>query len=262
MRHTRSGSILLLLLSVWMTTGLAASAQKPEIINGMEDWPSYLHISQMPDGTKYLPLPPDTTSMAFVYDYSRYVWGKHQRNTLRGVQAAHDAILTPDSVLADFKDAFGLLVTKEKTPHLYTLLSNVEEDAGDATQTAKVKYRRIRPYHKFREPSLVPQDEKDLSTDGSYPSGHTSIGWALALVMAEINPACQNAILKRGYAFGESRVIAGFHYQSDVNAGYLAGSAIVARLHADPQFNKDLAAAKKEFRKMNRHLLEKKKRRK
>ncbi len=253
MKYSRSSKMLILsLLAVTCMT--TASAQKPEIINGMEDWPSYLHIPQMPDGTKYLPVPPDTASMAFVYDYSRYEWGKLQRNTTRGVQAAHDAILVPDSVLADFKDAFGLLITKETTPHLYTLLSNVEEDAGDATQTMKVKYKRIRPYHRFKEPSLVPKDEKDLSTDGSYPSGHTSIGWALALVMAEINPACQDAILKRGYAFGESRVIAGFHYQSDVNAGYLVGSAIVARLHADPHFIKDLAAAKKEFDKVSRHL--------
>ena len=40
-------------------------------------------------------------------------------------------------------------------------------------------------------------------------------------------------ILQRGIAFGQSRVICGAHWQSDVDAGRLVGSAAVAKLHAN-----------------------------
>ena len=63
-----------------------------------------------------------------------------------------------------------------------------------------------------------PEQQEELSTNGSYPSGHTAIGWATALVLAEINPDRQNEILKRGFEMGQSRVICGYHFQSDVDA--------------------------------------------
>ena len=78
---------------------------------------------------------------------------------------------------------------------------------------------------------------------------HTSAGWSVALILAEIYPEAQDAILARGYEYGQSRVIAGFHYQSDVDAGRLVGSATVARLHADPEFMAALNKAKQEVQK-------------
>ena len=124
----------------------------------------------------------------------------------------------------------------------------MQEDAGDlATRDAKNHYMRMRPFMFYGEQSLTPDDEKWLSTNGSYPSGHTSIGWATALVLAEINVARQDQILKRGFECGQSRVICGVHYQSDVDAGRVVGSALVARLHADATFTAQLAKAKKEF---------------
>ena len=74
----------------------------------------------------------------------------------------------------------------------------------------------------------------------------------MALVLAEINPARQDAILERGYQYGESRVIAGYHYQSDVDAARIAASAVVARLHTDAGFISQLAKAKKEFQKLSK----------
>ena len=81
---------------------------------------------------------------------------------------------------------------------------------------------------------------------------HTAIGWATALVLAEINIDRQNEILKRGFEFGQSRVICGVHYQSDVDAGRVVASGLVARLHADEGFCTQLAKAKKEFAKLKK----------
>jgi acid phosphatase (class A) len=106
----------------------------------------------------------------------------------------------------------------------------------------------------FCEPSGTPNDEAALRKNGSYPSGHTSIGWATALVLAEINPARQQEIIERGYEFGQSRVIVGVHYQSDVDNGRIVGSAAVAALHANDDFNSQLAKAKKEFIALSREI--------
>ena len=46
---------------------------------------------------------------------------------------------------------------------------------------------------------------------------------------------------------GESRVICGYHFQSDVDAARLVASAVVARLHADPGFQAQLEKARKEM---------------
>jgi len=86
-----------------------------------------------------------------------------------------------------------------------------------------------------------------LRKDGSYPSGHTAIGWAWALLLCEISPEQSNAILRRGWEFGQSRIICNVHWQSDVNQGRIMGAATVARLHADPVFLADLESSKNEI---------------
>ncbi|MBP5742219.1 MAG: phosphatase PAP2 family protein, partial [Paludibacteraceae bacterium] len=83
--------------------------------------------------------------------------------------------------------------------------------------------------------------------NGSYPSGHTANGWASALVMAEMLPECQDTILRRGFEYGQSRVIVGAHWQSDVDASRISAPIGLARLHTSPEFLKQLAKAQEEF---------------
>jgi acid phosphatase (class A) len=96
------------------------------------------------------------------------------------------------------------------------------------------------------ERSCTPADESGLAKNGSYPSGHSTIGWGWALILTELVPDNADAILARGRDFGESRVVCNVHWQSDVEAGRLIAAATVARLHADPGFEADVAAAKDE----------------
>ena len=58
--------------------------------------------------------------------------------------------------------------------------------------------------------------------------------------------------MSRGYQYGESRVIVGAHWQSDVNAGYLAASIAYAKLHTSERFLKQMAKARKEFQKLTK----------
>ena len=48
--------------------------------------------------------------------------------------------------------------------------------------------------------------------------------------------------------YGDSRVIVGAHWQSDVNAGRLAASAAYAKLHTSERFLEQMRLARQEFR--------------
>ncbi len=208
----------------------------------------FLQEGDVANSLQLLPPPPDMGSVQFLYDRARYDWGKAQRNTERGEQAFQDARVGGDGVPRAFSEAFGIDITADGTPEIYKLVVGMREDAGDlATRDAKNYYNRIRPFAFFEEMTCNPEQQEELSTNGSYPSGHTSIGWATALVLSEINPDRIDEILDRGFQMGESRVICGYHFQSDVDAGRVVAAGAVARLHADEGFNKQLEKAKKEF---------------
>ncbi|MGB9097511.1 MAG: phosphatase PAP2 family protein [Erwinia sp.] len=212
----------------------------------------FLQESQVADSLSLLPPPPAIDSIDFLNDKAQYDIGKQLRNTPRGKQAWKDAHVAGDGVADAFSEAFGMAITKEKTPEIYRLVMKMREDAGDlATRSAKNHYMRVRPFAFYNEPTCRSDEESTLSKNGSYPSGHTTIGWATALVLSEINADKQAAILKRGYEMGQSRVICGYHWQSDVTAARLVASAVVARLHADPAFAEQLQKAKVEFSKLN-----------
>lgn len=248
-------------LSAAIVTALAATAgwaQAPAVDSPIKDHRTdpavfFLQQGDLPDSFIILPAPPDAASITFLNDQARYNWGKSLRNTERGEQAFQDARLGGDGVPRAFSEAFGVEITEEGTPEIYKLIVGMREDAGDlGTREAKNFYNRTRPFAFYNEMTCNPEQQEELSTNGSYPSGHTSIGWATALVLSEINPERQNEILKRGFDMGESRVICGYHFQSDVDAGRLTGSMTVARLHADPAFQKQLEKAKAEFRKLKK----------
>ncbi len=212
----------------------------------------FLQEGDVPNSYLLLPPPPDGASITFLNDQARYTWGKTMRNTPRGDQAVTDARVEGNGVPEAFSEAFGVEIN-EDTPEILKLVVGMREDAGDlGTREAKNYYNRQRPFSFYEEDTCNPEQQEELSTNGSYPSGHTSIGWATALVLAEINPERQNEILKRGYEMGESRVICGYHFQSDVDAGRITGAVTVARLHADPKFQAQLEKAKKEFKQLKK----------
>jgi len=167
--------------------------------------------------------------------------------TPRWKLAAEDANLMFPKAAGTFSCALDAPITEEKTPHLYMLLRRTLADAGLSTYTAKNHYKRTRPFVVNKQPTCTPDEEEHLKKDGSYPSGHTALGWAWALILTEIAPDRTDAILARGRAFGESRVVCNVHWHSDVIEGRFMGAAAVARLHADPAFRAELEAAKAEL---------------
>lgn len=217
------------------------------IVHSQEPLP-LLTPQQMPNPIHFLPPPPDSGSAAFAYDQSQYRWGKEQRlDSARLAIAVRDADWSINCICREFSEPFGMTISKEATPAIYWMLYVGLISTDMVGKLPKDFYHRTRPYVYYNEPTIYPQDEEELRNNGSYPSGHTIEGWSAALLLTELNPDRADTILARGYMYGQSRVIAGYHWQSDVDAGRLAASAAVARLHADKRFQRLMKKARREY---------------
>lgn len=206
----------------------------------------YLTEVQLPHSLELLPPPPEKKSKAFMRDEEVRESVKKLKGGDRWKSAVVDAEIKFPELSDNFSTVIGFGINEENTPHIYTIMKRVLTDAGLSTYAAKNKYFRTRPFVLHHEGTCYPEQEVVLRSDGSYPSGHAAVGWALALVLAEINPRNSNEILKKGIDFGDSRIICNAHWQSDVDAGRIMGAATVAKLHANVDFVNDMEYAKKE----------------
>jgi acid phosphatase (class A) len=200
----------------------------------------YLDRQQLPDSLALLPKPPAEGSAAAAADLAAYRATQALRDTPRWALAAADDNLKFPKAADTFACALGLPISQQATPHLNMVLRRTLADAGLSTYAAKDSYQRQRPFAALQQGSCAPASEAALAKDGSYPSGHAALGWGWALLLAD-------ALLQRGHAFGQSRVICGLHWQSDVDSGRLMGAAVIARLHADPSFSAQAAQARAEI---------------
>jgi len=207
----------------------------------------YLNPKQLPDSLALLPPPPAAGSAQQAADLDTYKRTRALRDTPRWALATKDANLKFPAAASTFECALQIPISQEATPNLNMLLRRTLLDAGLATYAAKNKYNRERPFVAEKQATCTPAEEAMLSKDGSYPSGHTAIGWAWALVLVQAAPQRMDAVLQRGYDFGQSRVICGVHWHSDVVAGRVIGAAAVARLQTDDTFKAQVALARDEI---------------
>jgi len=237
-------SVLLLSTVLLLAKENTLSSKIPEVRPGILQ--GYLDAKTLPNSLKLMPEAPVPGSAAQNYDTAVSIEYLALQGTPRWELAKQDADLTFPNAARTFSCAMGIPISEKVTPHLYLILRRTLADAGLSTYTAKDHYQRVRPFMLNRKPVCTPEEEKGLRADGSHPSGHTAIGWAWALILAEIAPEHADAIIARGRAFGESRIVCNVHWYSDVEEGRFVGAATVAKLHSDPQFMADLEAAKNE----------------
>ena len=196
-----------------------------------------------PNPVKYLPGPPDSLSMAFANDMHLYFYHKSLRATPRGEQALTDVGYGAGYVANRMEGVFGINIMNVNAPALrdwyLTALNYILQPCG----AAKTYYNRQRPFDRFKDPLFSDESAAQLRRQGSYPSAHSSLGWAAALLLSEINPSVQDDLFESGYEYGQSRLIIGAHWQSDVDAARLMATATFARLHASDEYNQMLTRA-------------------
>lgn len=220
-------------------------ASHPE--RGLGTLQGYLDTQAVLDSVALLPPPPPPDSAAFAHDVEVARSTFALRGTPRFELAVADYDLKIPSLVNTFSCALNVQITEANAPNLYTVLRRSFSDLGASTRAAKEHFNRLRPFQLNHEPIGVPEARAFLEKNHSYPSGHTAIGWGIALILSEIAPDRANELLARGRAFGESRTIVNHHWYSDVVWGRFMGAGTVARLHGDPTFRADMDAARAEF---------------
>jgi membrane-associated phospholipid phosphatase len=117
--------------------------------------------------------------------------------------------------------------------HVMAMLSIAVHDATVATWHAKYQYARPRPSE--ADPTL--ETAVAVPRSPSYPSEHAAVAAAAADVLTFVFPGSADALAKRANEAGQSRLVAGVQYPSDVEAGaalgHQVGAAVIARVKAD-----------------------------
>jgi acid phosphatase (class A) len=240
----RAGHGLALAL-LWLTCAAATPEPQPARAGYLNPAVA-LHIEA------WLPGAPADDSMAKAADVETFFRTRVLVGTARAEEAHADDVppAEPLKVAPRFTYLLGITVSPGNAPVFLHLMSQVRSDAEQLLAPVKKSVGSGGRHRPFVEYPQLPHCEisyAGLADTGSYPSGHATLGWLWGSLLAEIAPQYADQLLARGMAFGDSRVVCGFHYPSDVAAGRLAAAALLARLHADPAFLKDLAGARKEI---------------
>lgn len=201
----------------------------------------YLDDRLVPDLMQVLPPPPAPGSPRNVDDRDTFVQTRAVQGSDRWTLATRD--VTDDRFTA-FACALDVQLDAARAPAVARLFQRMHD--GGMTGRAKAGFAVRRPY--LDQPGEICEPKTaHLAQNGDYPSGHTATGWSTALVLAELMPERATQILRRGRIYGESRFICGAHSRSAVEAGYIAGAAHVAVLHATAEFRADMDAARAEI---------------
>ncbi len=246
--------IALLALALVGGSGVAVLAQQAPVAPpaAMRMAGGYLSPERMPDDIKLLPGPPAEGSRALKRDHDAEKRALALRGTARWEQAKIDAEIFTPNAANTMSCAAGFVIGPETTPRLNALLRRVMSDLGRASTASKAKYNHPRPFVGNGQPTCTPEQEGVLRGNGSYPSGHASIGYGWGLILGAVVPGRERQLRARGHAFADSRRICNVHFRSDIEAGELLATIVVARLQEDPAYQADLAAARAELRTITR----------
>jgi len=194
------------------------------------------------DLTRVLPSPSSNQSAATRADLDEMLAVQRNRSDAQSKRAVADA----EATIYRFADALGNPrgFTANNLPKTEAMFARIIRVHMLLVGAAKKSFGRPRPF--LLEPKLNPLLEKP--TDGAYPSGHSTYARWAALILGDMVPEKRTELISRANEYAYNRVVAGVHYPTDIEAGKLAGTAIVSVLYAVPDFRRDLAAATVELR--------------
>jgi len=233
--------------AAWTTYAWAIDVAPPQA------QPGYLGPQRVPDEKIVVPPPPADRSISGKADLAIFRGTRSQQGSERWLLAARDNAVDPASLLDAFGCALNARLRPGDAPKLDLLFQRTMADASLLIGPPKERYNRARPFLRAKGKVCIAVTP-EFSKSGSYPSGHSTVGWIYGLLLGEIAPDRASQLLARGRAFGESRTICGVHYASDVMAGETTAAALVSVLHSDSRFESDLAAARAEFEEMRSRL--------
>ncbi len=144
-----------------------------------------------------------------------------------------------------FADTFGARFDLRALPATQRLLADVQNDEKIAAGEAKTWFHRDRPW---MIDSTLQSCSKSDKPGSSYPSGHATMAYSMAVVLAAAAPAKAPALFAKAKDYSESRLVCGVHFRSDIVAGQALGTAVGVALLHNAGFRPELAAAARELK--------------
>ena len=185
-------------------------------------------------------------------------WDTADEQTVQAYQNVDEARwqvakLDEQQLYSRFAEAWGHPIDKARTPALVDLLDRSLLDVDTTAAAAKDHFNRPRPYQRMHLTRVcnrndAPEPEEHPMHGASYPSGHSTHGWLVAMILSRVAPDRADALMKRAEEYEESRLICGMHFPTDVEAGQVVAAAVVTRLDSSKEFQQDLSKARREYK--------------
>ncbi|AEH86750.1 acid phosphatase [Mesorhizobium opportunistum] len=192
------------------------------------------------DLTMILPPPPANDSAETKAELGEVLTLQVTRTPEMEVRAVADA----EENVWRFADVMGPNFSAEKLPKFSAFFDRVVATEGAVVDPAKDIWKRPRP-HQLSE--LVKPAVK-LSSSGSWPSGHATVGTMMGIILADMVPERRAEIMARAAEYAHNRIVGGIHYPSDVEMGKISGSVIAAVLLNRDDFKAEYEVARAELR--------------
>ncbi|QDZ07915.1 phosphatase PAP2 family protein [Sphingomonas panacisoli] len=203
--------------------------------------PSLLSSADL-DPQTVLPAPPAKGSLQGVNELRELHNVQRQRTPAAVKSAKWDSDAKSAMIFAEVLGPAFDLDKLPATKRLFDLVRATEKDVADR---GKDEFKRPRPWIVDPTVKSCSRSDEPLS---SYPSGHTTMAYSMAGVLARLVPAKASAIMARAARYGESRIVCEQHFRSDVTAGEALGLLVAERLMTKPEFVAAFDAAKAELR--------------
>lgn len=198
------------------------------------------------DISSLLPSPPTETSSAGQLDL-QIVRDLQKNMTPERAKAVRGDL--PQDVYNIAGSVLGPNFTKEKFPLTGEFIAKVVKDAGFGVGPVKQKYMKARPF-KYSAELATAFDDIAKSTGGAtYPSGHSTTAFEVALILGTMLPSKRDALYERAYTYSINRVTSGAAYPSDAEGGHIAATLAVYEMMKKPEFRADYEAVKAELNK-------------
>lgn len=143
-----------------------------------------------------------------------------------------------------FAEAMGPGFDLKALPATAKLMAEVRNEEKVAADAAKATFKRPRPWIVDDKLDSCSREDEPLS---SYPSGHATMGYSMAVVLADLAPSHAPALLARAKDYAESRLVCGMHFRGDIVAGQVLGTSVALELIRNPAFKADRDAAAAEL---------------
>jgi acid phosphatase (class A) len=156
--------------------------------------------------------------------------------------AIKDAVNESVGFFSDTLSAFDIT----KLPKTKSLFDKVKYNAGYEARSFKNYFKTKRPYQVDSDIQACVAP-KPSNLDRSYPSGHTTMGYAMGVVLANLVPEKAKEIMERSRLYGENRINCGAHFPSDVSGGQVLGTLVAKELLKSNEFRLLMKASKEEL---------------